>query len=196
MAYLICIGIGYLLGTFNLAFLLARLKGFDIRTRGSNNPGASNATITMGWKIGILVGACDIAKAAVAVLLARTLFQEVEQAGVIAGVSCVLGHMFPFYLAFRGGKGFASYMGMILVLNWKFFLIIGIEIILITIITDYIALATLTTVVSFPIFMFFSSIGWVIAIIAAVASVFVILKHIQNFRRILKGEEIGLRKTL
>lgn len=196
MDYLICIGIGYLLGTFNLAFLLARLKGFDIRTRGSNNPGASNATITMGWKIGILVGACDIAKAAVAVLLARTLFQEVEQAGVIAGVSCVLGHMFPFYLAFRGGKGFASYMGMILVLNWKFFLIIGIAIILITIITDYIALATLTTVVSFPIFMFFSSIGWVIAIIAAVASVFVILKHIQNFRRILKGEEIGLRKTL
>ena len=81
-----------------------------------------------------------------------------------------------FYLAFRGGKGFASYMGMILVLNWKFF-IIGIAIILITIITDYIALATLTTVVSFPIFMFFSSIGWVIAIIAAVASVFVILKH-------------------
>ncbi len=196
MDYLICIGIGYMLGTFNLAFWLARLKGFDIRTRGSNNPGASNATITMGWKIGILVGVCDIAKAAVAVLLAKNLFPEIEQAGVIAGVSCVLGHMFPFYLAFRGGKGFASYMGMILVLNWRFFLIIGIAIILITIITDYIALATLTTVVSFPIFMFFSSIGWVIAIIAAVASVFVILKHIQNFRRILKGEEIGLRKTL
>ena len=196
MDYLICIGIGYLLGTINIAFLIARLKGFDIRTRGSNNPGASNATITMGWKIGIIVGACDIAKAAVAVLVAKTLFPDMALAGVVAGVSCVLGHIYPFYLAFRGGKGFASYMGMILMLNWKFFIIIAIAIILITIITDYIALATLTTVVAFPLFIFFSNFGWMIAAITAVASVIITLKHIQNFRRILKGEEIGLRKTM
>ncbi len=196
MAYLICIGIGYLLGTFNIAFLIARLKGFDIRTRGTNNPGASNATITMGWKIGIIVGVCDIAKAAVAVLIAKTIYPDLALAGVIAGVSCVLGHMYPFYLAFRGGKGFATYLGMILVLNWKFFIIIGIAIVLITIITDYIAIGTLATVVAYPLFIIFTNIGWLVAAIAAVASVIIVIKHIKNFKRILKGEEIGLRKTM
>lgn len=195
MNYLICMLLGYLFGIINPAFLFGRSKGFDIRTRGSHNPGASNATITMGWGIGVLVGLLDILKAVVAVVVAKALFPAFPAAGFAAGAACVLGHMFPFYLRFRGGKGFASYVGMILVLDWKFFLVIGVLIVLITVITDYIAIATLTTIVVFPAYLLFVHLSWVLIVLIAVPSGIMLIKHIPNIRKILRGEEIGLRKV-
>lgn len=73
--------------------------------------------ILMGWKAGIIVGAHDIGNPALAVILARVLFPELEYAAAAAGVASVLGHIFPFYLKFKGGKGFTSYLGMTLALN-------------------------------------------------------------------------------
>ena len=105
MSYFFIILIGYLIGTSNMATYLAALKKVDLRAGGSGNPGASNAMILMGWKSGILVGVHDIGKAVAAVLLAEHLFPETVLAGIVAGVACVFGHMFPFYLKFRGGKG-------------------------------------------------------------------------------------------
>lgn len=195
MAYIISILIGYTFGIFNVAYIIARTKGFDIRTRGTKNPGASNATIIMGWRIGILVGVCDILKGVAAVYAAKFLFPDTALVGVLAGVSSVFGHMFPFYLRFRGGKGFATYLGMILMLNWKFFLIIGVAIVVITLVTDYIVIGTLVTVVSFPLFSFLTNLGWMFAVIVAAASLIIIIKHSQNFVRIVKGEEIGLLST-
>ncbi len=195
MKYILCILIGYILGTVNYAYIIGRLKGFDIRTKGSTNAGASNATVTMGWRVGVMVGICDISKAFIAVIVAKWLFPELQLAGVVAGVACIIGHIFPFYLKFRGGKGFASYMGMILALDWKFFLVIGVVIIIITVVTDYIALATLSTVVVYPIYLILTKIEIIVPLIVAIASIVMIFKHLDNIKRIMSGKEIGLRSA-
>ena len=123
---------GYLFGCSNLAFFLGKARGFDIRDRGSNNAGASNATITMGLKVGFLVGLHDVVKSCAAALLAGFLFPAIPGAAAIAGVAAVIGHIFPFYLAFQGGKGFASFLGLVLALNWRFCFAILLAVLLIT----------------------------------------------------------------
>lgn len=188
--------IGYLLGCFNPAYMIAKIKGVDILAHGSHNPGASNATITMGWKVGVFVGACDILKAFLSVMIIRLLFPDQPIAEAIAGVSCVLGHIFPVFFKFRGGKGFASFLGMVLAIDWRFFIGIGIAIILITVITDYIAIATLTTVVVEPILVAVFKAQYIVMAIICIASLVIIYKHRENVVKIANGKEIGLRKTL
>lgn len=182
---------GYLIGNFNLAYILAKVKGFDIRSRGSNNPGASNATITMGWKAGVLVALLDILKATAAVLLSRFLF-DLELAALCAGLGAVMGHMYPFWMGFRGGKGFASFAGMALGVDWRYFAIIGGAVIFITLFSDYIVLGTLTAVVSFPISYGIMRGELVQPLLISAVSLIIIVKHIPNFKRILKGEEFGV----
>ncbi|MEG1658267.1 MAG: glycerol-3-phosphate acyltransferase [Oscillibacter sp.] len=194
LCYALCAVWGYLLGCLNPAHLLARRKGFDIRERGSKGSGASNALITMGWRAGVLVAVADMGKALCAVLLARRLFPALPMAAAVAGAACVLGHIFPFYLHFRGGKGFAPFLGVVLALDWKFWLVILCAILLITWLTDYIVLGTLTTVVAFPLWSIAMGRFWVAAILSVVSAV-MIAKHMVNLRRICAGTEIGLRKA-
>lgn len=195
MAYLIVCIVGYLLGCSNLAFYLAKAKGVDLSAKGSGNPGASNATILMGWKAGIAVGAHDIGKALLAVLLARILFPQTPGIAEVAGAACVLGHIFPFYLKFRGGKGFASYFGMTLALNWKLALAVGIAIIVVTVVTDYIVCGTLTTIFSVPLYIGFTR-SWIIALIVCIATLVILYKHRENIPRMLNGTELGLRSAI
>ena len=108
MRYVFAVILGYLLGCSSMAYYIGLLKKKDIRTAGSGNLGASNATVLFGWGAGIAVAVHDIGKAFLAVILAKWMFPEVEYAGAAAGVACVLGHIFPFCLKFRGGKGLAA----------------------------------------------------------------------------------------
>lgn len=195
VAYVICIIVSYFIGTVNLAYFFAQYKGFDIWSRGSHNAGASNAVITMGWKIGVIVALADILKAVAAVTLCKSVFPGRPLIGVIAGVACVIGHIFPFYLKFHGGKGFASYLGMILAIDWRVFIVTAIGVLLITVITNYIVLGTFATVLSFPVYLYLSGSGWLLAVVAAVASCVILYKHIPNMIRLAKGEEIGLRQV-
>ena len=128
------------------------------------------------------------------------LFDEVIKldsemsAGIVAGVACVFGHMFPFYLKFRGGKGFASYLGMALALHWKFALVLLLAVVLITLVTDYIVLGTMTTVISFPAYCAVTQ-SMIAALILCAASLVIIYKHRSNLVRICHGTEIGLRSA-
>ena len=193
VCYLLCAGLGYLFGCSNLAILLAKQRNFDIRSAGSRNPGASNTVITMGWKAGILVGVHDILKSCLAALLAGVLFPQLALGGAVAGTAAVLGHIFPITMRFRGGKGFASYIGMALALNWKYTLVIAVVIIALTLITDYIVVGTVTTVVSFPAYSALVNHQYRLAAIAAVASLVILWRHRENLVRIANGTEIGLR---
>ena len=193
VAYIFVILGGYLLGSSSMAFYLSKWKAVDIRTKGSGNLGASNTTTLLGWWAGILVALHDIGKAVLAVILAKILFPEMELIGFVAGVACVLGHIFPFYLKFRGGKGFASFWGMTLVLNWKLALVLAVVAVLITLVTDYIALATTMTAVTVPVYMGITSQSLLPSLILFVATAVILYKHMDNYRRILKGEELGLR---
>ena len=118
-----------------------------------------------------------------AVELSKWIFPAVPLLGFIAGVACVLGHMFPFYLKFKGGKGFASYLGMILAINWKVALCILAAVVILTVLTDYIVVGTVTSVVSFPIYTAIRS-GWL--------PLAILIKHRENFVRIWNGTEMGL----
>lgn len=178
-----------------MAYYIAKLKKVDIRQSGSGNLGTCNATIVLGWLAGITVGLHDIGKSLLAVLLAKLLFPELQYAGAAAGVACVLGHIFPFWLGFKGGKGFAPYVGMALALNWKMALVVIAMIVVITLVFDYLALGTMATIVVVPVWCGIETGDLLLALILCVGTVVIFLKHWENFGRMLNGTEIGLRST-
>lgn len=196
MGYIVTAFLSYLAGSSNLAFFIAKRQRKDLRGAGSGNYGASNATILLGWKVGIAVGIHDIGKAILAILVCGTLFPQLPYVREVAGVACVLGHIFPFYLGFKGGKGFASYVGMTLALNWKLGLCVIAAVIVVTLITDYIVMGTLTTIVSVPTALGFLTRSLIPSAILLVATAVIICKHKENYIRIYKRQEIGLRSTL
>ena len=196
MAYILIVLAAYLMGCSNLALYISKMKQVDIRTGGSGNLGASNATALLGWRIGILVALHDIGKAALAVMLAKLYFPELPLAGAVAGVASVLGHIFPFYLKFKGGKGFASYFGMTLALNWKFALVIAVMVLLVTVITDYIVAGTTLTIVTVPVYLGIAEHSVLLALTLCIATAVIVYKHRMNYVRIYKGTEIGLRSVM
>ena len=194
-SYLIIILMGYLMGSSSMSFYVSKLKKIEIRDKGSKNLGASNTMMVLGWKYGVLVGLHDIGKSVLAVVLAKHFFPTLELAGFIAGVASVLGHIYPFYLKFKGGKGFASYFGMTLALNWKLALVIGILVVLVTLITDYIVVGTTLTITAVPIFYGIITKGFLIPLILLIGTIVIIYKHRMNYVRIYNGTEIGLRSA-
>lgn len=195
MPYILAILAAYLLGCSNMTLYISRMQHVDVRSAGSGNLGASNATILLGWRAGVLVGVHDIGKAVIAVAAARWLFPDLLYIGAAAGVACVLGHIFPFYLHFRGGKGFASYLGMTLALNWKLALVVLLLVVIVTVVTDYIVVGTALTVCTVPAYLGITSRSPLLALILGIATAVILWKHRKNFVRIYRGTEIGLRST-
>ena len=188
----------YLLGCFNTAYFLGKKKKVNILESGSGNPGASNAMATMGWGAAVLVGAVDIFKCAISVVLARVIFVNCVDLWFLAALGAILGHMFPFYLKFKGGKGLACLVGALIALDWRAFVIGGLLIIVITLVTDYIFIATCTLALLYPVMAYFYADargGSILAsvIVAAFTGAVIFSKHIINIKRLAKGEEIGLR---
>ena len=195
MEYAIVILLSYILGSSNMAKYLAMAKKVDLTAGGSGNLGASNAVILMGWGAGVLTGIHDIGKSALAVILARLVFPDAPHIGAVAGVASVLGHIYPFWMNFKGGKGFASYLGMTLALNWKFAIVVLALVVAVTLITDYIVAGTTTTIVLVPIYMGISTGSLVLPLILLVATAVIAWKHKDNYVRIYKGTEIGFRSA-
>ena len=104
MDYIISVFLGYGLGCLNPAWFISRAKHIDIRKRGTGNPGTTNAFINLGKGWGLIVLVCDLCKAYAAVKVCQRLFPESALVGVVAGCAAVMGHIFPFYLKFHGGK--------------------------------------------------------------------------------------------
>ena len=196
MGYFLAAILGYLLGCSNLAYYLSRAFKRDIRKDGSGNLGASNATILFGWKAGASVAGHDIGKAVLAGILAKGLFPNLEYAGAAAGVAAVLGHIFPFYLKFKGGKGTASFLGLTLALNWRLALAVILILVLATIITDYIVIGSFSAIVTVPVYMGFFARNLILMAIVCVASFAIFWKHRENIGSMIRREEIGLRSTM
>lgn len=191
--YIVCIAVGYLCGCLNTAAIIARCKGFDIRTKGSGNAGASNALVTMGKGAAVITALCDIFKAFIPVLAVRFLLSGVHLP-VVTGIAVILGHMFPFWMQFRGGKGYASLLGMILALDWRFFLVCMVILGLILLITRFIAIATVTCALALPVYWQIMTGEWIDTVLLTALAVLIFSKHIQNFKRIKDGTEIPLGK--
>lgn len=195
MGYLISILGAYLLGSVSMAYFLTKRKNIDARTSGSGNLGASNTKVLLGWGPAVLVAVHDIGKGLVAVLAARFLFPDLEYAGAAAGVGCVLGHIFPFYLGFRGGKGLATFLGMTAALDWRVALGVALLLVVITVVTDYIALGTIAVSVAVPVALLILTGNWAQPLILSAATVVMLFKHRDNLARIKNGTEIGLRSS-
>ena len=196
MSYVISAFIGYFFGCSNMALYIAKYKNIDLRASGGRNLGTANSVMVMGWIPGIIVGIHDIGKAALAILIARLLFSQTDGISAVAGTACVLGHMFPVFLKFRGGKGFASYIGMMLMINWQFGLCVLAAVVVATIVTDYLVVGTTITVLSLPVFLLVTNAEGLAVLAVLVATVVIIAKHMENYVRIAKGTEFGLRKAL
>lgn len=195
MEYILTIFISYMIGTLSMSYFIGKRNGILINQEGSKNLGASNTMVLLGWKAGIIVAVHDILKAFLAVLLCQKLFPHCLYIGEVAGVFCVLGHIFPFYLNFKGGKGLASYIGMSFALDWKFSLGLIVCLILITVITDYIVISTFTTMISLPVYHFFILNNTIGALLMSCLTFIMIFKHKENIIRLLKGQEVGLRSA-
>lgn len=195
IVYILGAVIAYLVGSINTAFFLSKILKKDIRSGGSGNLGASNATLTLGWKWGIFVALVDILKGAAVVFVSRVFFKDFEYLPYIAASMAIIGHIFPFYLKFKGGKGFATLCGCILGYRWWLFLIAAVIIAVITLTTDYIVLATLTMIIAFPVYIGITNHNFIYPLILAVGSIIIFIKHIPNYKRIIKKEEIGIRSS-
>lgn len=196
MQYVLCILAGYIIGSFNPSYIIGMLKGKDIRFSGSGNAGASNALLHFGKVIGILCAICDILKACLVVWLCGYIFSDISSAGIIGGCACILGHIFPFYMGFKGGKGLACYGGLVLMFDWRVFLIFLSFELIVVFITDYICFVPITACVTFPIVyavMTHDIVG--AAFLFAVAPV-MLYKHRINIKRIKNGTEAKFRESL
>lgn len=192
MKYILCIIIGYLIGTVNPSYIIAKLRGFDIREKGSKNAGASNALILFGKVLGIGCALFDIAKATFAIWLCGKLFPELTYSFTLTGVACILGHVFPFYMKFKGGKGLACLGGMILAFDWRVFLIMLAAEIVIALATNYICFVPLSASVVFPIVYGIMCHDWLGALILCLVIPVMFFKHKENLVRIKNGTEMRL----
>ena len=185
----LCCCIGYFLGNLNPAFLFARRKGYDARVDGSGNAGASNAYILAGKFAFFATAVFDILKAFTACRLCRHFFPAFPVAEQLGGVFCILGHMFPVFLRFRGGKGLASLGGVVLSCSWKTFLILLAIAFLIALVTNYVCFAAPVMSLVFPGWFYLRT-GFLAAfLVLLIPAVPIILKHVENFRRIREGTE-------
>ena len=191
--------IGYFFGCFQTSYFISRLIiKKDIREMGSGNAGASNVTSELGWKYGIITGVLDVLKAFIPTYLVVFIFPNTNQEiqwMALAGTGAVLGHIYPFFLDFRGGKGIACYIGLLLAMDWQIGVATIIGLIFITIITDYVAVGSIALYIIIPLLAYYSNHSDVVMGCAVVLFGVGIIKHWINVQRILGGTETGLRSV-
>lgn len=179
---------GYFMGCLSPAAFLGRKHNKDLRKEGTGNLGATNTLIVLGAKSGTLVMVFDICKAFVASRIAKRLFPRQYYAGLLAGTGAVFGHCFPCHMKFKGGKGVASFAGMMLAHNPLILLILLGICIVAALIINYGVAMPMTAALLYPfISLAFSADGWVFGI-TAVASALIIVKHWSNIGKAIRHE--------
>ena len=195
--------ISYLIGSVNFSILLSRIiSGEDIRKSGSGNAGATNMLRTYGKKMGVITLLLDVLKGVIAILVCRLVFPQTAQVlAYVAGVFVALGHNFPLYFGFKGGKGVATSLGVILMLDWRVGLIVLVCAILVMALTKYVSLGSILGGASVIIvyilkFFVFKSIDAVQLICIVILGGLLIIRHHANIKRLINGTEnkLGSKK--
>lgn len=207
MERIVCILIGYACGLLQTGFLYGRWNHMDIREHGSGNAGTTNALRTLGWKAGVITFLGDSLKCVLAVIIVKVLFGNIMTGyenmlpllGLYAGTGAVLGHNFPFYLKFKGGKGIAATAGLLLSTNIYMALIAIAAFIIVVALTRYISVGSLLLVVMFVIEMVvYGQMGgfqvsqaylYEMYAIAIFLMVLAFYRHRENIERLRNGTE-------
>lgn len=201
---IVCLVIGYIFGLFQTGYIYGKAHNVDIRAHGSGNAGTTNTLRTLGWKAGAITFIGDLGKAMLAILVAWILFHERYPEGVLvlkmyAGLGAVLGHNYPFYLKFKGGKGIACTAGFILACFLPVAPVCLVLFVAAVAITRYVSLGSILVVISFFVqLVVFGQTGLIsipeqyrveVYLVGAVFSLLALWKHRANIKRLLTGTE-------
>ncbi len=199
--YIIMAIIAYAIGSINFSVIFSRkFAGFDVREKGSGNAGTTNMLRSVGKKAAAITLVCDILKGIIAILIAYVINKLIE--GVdgallvqIAALAVVIGHTFPIFFGFRGGKGVATSLGILLLINWQIGLICLIFALLIMAVTRMVSAGSVTAAILYPVLVlcgvgvpYFIVEGNYI-IFSILLALFIIFNHRENIKRILTGTE-------
>ncbi len=184
--------LSYLIGAIPFGLLFSRAVGKDVRREGSGNIGATNVNRVLGKKLGILTLLCDVAKGFLPVFLASILLPQGENREFfigLCGLAAVIGHMFPLYLGFRGGKGVATALGVFLCFSpWS--ILIGLFVFLAVVaVTGFVSAGSLAAAGLIPFCIWFLGGNTSILLPAFVIAVLIWIKHSSNIGRLVRGEE-------
>jgi glycerol-3-phosphate acyltransferase PlsY len=189
---------GYLLGSIPFGVIAMRIGGMgDIRKVGSGNIGATNVLRTGRKDLALITLVGDAAKGAAAVLLARFFLKDDAAVYALAGGAAFVGHLFPVWLKFRGGKGVATFLGVLLAVWWPAGLLACAMWLLMALAARISSLAALAAAALSPMFVFFTQGPYPAMLLAVVLALLVFIRHHENIRRLLRGEEprIGGKKA-
>ncbi len=204
MVRIYCLLIGYVFGLFQTAYIYGRAHGIDIRQHGSGNAGTTNALRVLGRKAGLIVFAGDTIKCVLAIVITGLIFgkshpEMIYLLKIYAAAGAILGHNFPFYLNFRGGKGIAATAGMVLAFHWY---IIPVEAVLffsVFFITHYVSLGSLLVYVGFMaqlvimgqlgVFGMSQTLLLEMYAVGALLTIMAFVKHRSNIVRLIHGNE-------
>lgn len=187
--------LSYLIGSIPFGLLIGKMKGIDIRQHGSGNIGATNVFRTLGPWLGTLVFVLDFLKGAIPVWIALSL-TPMHWPVIAAGAAAIIGHSFPIFLKFKGGKGVATGVGVLLAIAPDIFAVALVFVILVMFITRYVSVASMaTTILAAMLFWFWHKpLSYCLAV--TLLAVLIILRHVPNIKRLMQGTEpkIGRKK--
>ena len=193
--------IAYLIGSVNFSVILSKkMAGFDVREKGSGNAGTTNMLRSVGKKAAALTLICDVLKGVVAILIAMFIgwaFKIENQSLLvqIAGIAVVLGHTFPIFFGFKGGKGVATSLGILIMSNWQIGLICLVFGVLLIALTRMVSLGSCAAAVLFPVLTLFITDNYIVSqgsgylIYSIILAVIVLFNHRSNIKRIMNGTE-------
>lgn len=210
LVYVIMAIIAYAIGSISFSVIISRkMAGFDVREKGSGNAGSTNMLRSVGKKAALLTLVCDILKGVVSVLLALVIGKinsNVDGAILVelAAFFVVLGHTFPIFFEFRGGKGVATSLGVLLLINWKIGLICLVFALILMALTRMVSLGSISAAILFPVLCIFITDCYLVPqnhlsyiIFSIIMAVFIAYNHRSNIKRLLNGTEnkISFKKT-
>ena len=192
--------IAYLIGSLSSSVIISKkFAGFDVREKGSGNAGTTNVLRTVGKKAALITLICDVLKGVIAIgvaLLIGKQFPEVNRAFLVqvAGILVVVGHTFPIFFKFKGGKGVATSLGVLLMTNWQVGLICLVFAIMLMAVTKMVSLGSIMAAILFPVLTIFIkdnyiADGYNYIIFGIAMAVLVIFNHRSNLKRIYNGTE-------
>lgn len=196
MEILLLLG-SYLLGAVPFGLVVGKMAGIDVRQHGSKNIGATNVSRTLGKKLGVVTLILDVMKGFLPMLIAAAILGDKQNADAIVcgcGVFAVIGHMFPVYLKFSGGKGVATGLGVFLYLS-PLAILLSVAIFAGTVaVTGFVSAGSLMASALFPLWLILLGETQVIIITAVIVAVLIWVKHHENIKRLIKKEEKSWRK--
>lgn len=194
--YILVAIVAYFIGSISFSVIFSRkFAGFDVRDKGSKNAGSTNVLRTVGTKVALLTLLCDILKGVIAIVVAIIAGKiwtnmNVEILKYLAGFFAILGHTFPIFFEFRGGKGVATALGVLITLNWKIGLICLIFALIIIAFTKMVSVGSILSAVLYPILtIFMGDINFAATTISILIALLVIFNHRENLKRIKNGTE-------